>query len=97
MMVVAMGHGELSRFDTLQRVERGNLRVDDAAAVLSLGRRQVFRLLDRMRADGAEGLDRGDGALVGFEGANQQQPSWRGCCQPAGGSAGAAMLGRHAA
>jgi transposase len=56
MTVVVMSHGELSRYDTLQRVERGNLRIDDAAAVLGLGRRQVFRLLDRMRADGAEGL-----------------------------------------
>ena len=44
MTVLAMSHGELSRFDTLMRVERGELRVDDAAALLGLKRRQVFRL-----------------------------------------------------
>jgi transposase len=56
MTVLAMSHGELSRFDTLMRVERGELRVDDAATVLGLKRRQVFRLLDRLRSDGAAGL-----------------------------------------
>lgn len=56
MTVLAMSHGELSQFDTLMRVERGELRVDDAAAVLGLRRRQVFRLLDRMRTEGAAGL-----------------------------------------
>jgi transposase len=56
MAVVAMSQGELSRYDTLQRVERGELRVEDAAAILGLGRRQVFRLLGRMRVAGAQGL-----------------------------------------
>jgi transposase InsO family protein len=56
MAVLAMSHGELSRFDTLMRVERGELRVADAAVLLGLKRRQVFRLLDRLRADGAGGL-----------------------------------------
>ena len=56
MTVVAMSHGELSRYDTLQRVERRELRIEDAAAMLDLGRRQVFRLLGRMRADGPEAL-----------------------------------------
>jgi hypothetical protein len=56
MTVLAMSHGELSRFDTLMRVERGELRVEDAAAVLGLKRRQIFRLLERLRSDGAAGL-----------------------------------------
>ena len=56
MMVVAMSHGELSRFDTLKRVQRGELRVEDAGILLGLKRRQVFRLLKRMRSDGASGL-----------------------------------------
>lgn len=56
MTVLAMSHGELSRFDTLMRVERGEFRVEDAAAVLGLKRRQVFRLLERLRAEGASGL-----------------------------------------
>ena len=56
MTVLAMSHGELSRFDTLNRVRRGELRVEDAAAVLGLKRRQIFRLLDRLRSEGASGL-----------------------------------------
>jgi transposase InsO family protein len=56
MTVLAMSHGELSRFDTLMRVERGELRVEDAAALVGLKRRQVFRLLERLRSGGAAGL-----------------------------------------
>lgn len=56
MIVLATSHGALSRYDTLMRVDRGELRVDDAAALLGLKRRQIFRLLDRMRREGAEGL-----------------------------------------
>lgn len=56
MTVLAMSHGELSRFDTLMRVERGELRVEVAAALLGVKRRQVFRLLERLRSDGASGL-----------------------------------------
>ncbi|WP_336951477.1 helix-turn-helix domain-containing protein [Sphingobium aromaticivastans] len=56
MTVVAMSHGELSRFDTLSRADRGELRVEDAAQLLGLKRRQIFRLLDRLRTEGASGL-----------------------------------------
>ncbi|MGE6696028.1 ISNCY family transposase [Sphingobium limneticum] len=56
MMVVAMSHSELSRYDTLLRVTRRELRVQDAAVLLGLTRRQVSRLLIRLRADGPEGL-----------------------------------------
>lgn len=56
MTVLAMSHGELSRFDTLMRVGRGDLRVEDAAALLGLKRRQVFRLLQRLRSEGASGV-----------------------------------------
>lgn len=56
MTVLAMSHGELSRFDTLMRVERGDLRVEDAAMLLGLKRRQVFRLLERLRSEGAAGV-----------------------------------------
>ena len=56
MTVLTMSHGELSRFDTLMRVERGELRVEDAAVLLGLKRRQVFRLLGRLRTDGAAGV-----------------------------------------
>lgn len=55
-MVIGMSHGELSRYDTLLRVERGELRVEDASALLGLCRRQIFRLLSRLHATGPEGL-----------------------------------------
>lgn len=56
MTVVAMSQSELTRFDVLQRVERGELRISDAAASLSLCPRQIYRLLGRLRTDGAAGL-----------------------------------------
>jgi hypothetical protein len=56
MTVVAMSHNELSRYDTLHRVMRRELRVADAATLLGLTRRQVGRLLIRVRADGVEGI-----------------------------------------
>lgn len=56
MTVLAMSHGELSRYDTLLRVERRELRVADAAVLLGLTRRQISRLLIRLRANGADGL-----------------------------------------
>ena len=56
MAVVAMSHGELSRYDTLLRFERGELRVEDAAMLLGVCRRQVYRLYGRLREDGPETL-----------------------------------------
>jgi hypothetical protein len=56
MMVVSMSRGELSRYDTLLRVWRRELRVEDAATLLGLTRRQVGRLMIRLRTDGPEGL-----------------------------------------
>jgi transposase len=56
MTVLSMSHKELSRFDTLQRVERRELGADDAAVLLGVSRRQVFRMLAAIRERGAEGL-----------------------------------------
>jgi transposase len=56
MAVVLMSKAELSRVDTLARVERGELPVAAAAALLGLSPRQIFRLLARFRAEGAAGL-----------------------------------------
>src|SRR5690242_13494972 len=56
MAVVLMSEAELSRVDTLARVERGELPVAGAASLLGLSPRQVFRLLARFRAEGAPGL-----------------------------------------
>ena len=56
MTVVAMSHGELSRYDTLLRVQRRELRVQDAATLLGMSRRQISRLLARLDEQGPEGL-----------------------------------------
>ena len=56
MTVVAMTHGELSRYDTVLRFQRGELRAEDAATLLGIGCRQVYRLLDKLIAGGPEAL-----------------------------------------
>src|SRR3954462_15791133 len=56
MAVVLMSKAELSRVDTLARVDRGELPAAEAASLLGLSGRQVFRLLRRLRAAGAAGL-----------------------------------------
>ena len=48
MTVIGMSRGELSRFDTVRRIERGDLPVEEAAALLGLSRRQIFRLRGRL-------------------------------------------------
>src|SRR5215207_4309180 len=56
MAVVLMSRAELSRVDTLARVDRGAVPVAEAASLLGLSGRQVFRLLARFRSEGAAGL-----------------------------------------
>ena len=56
MTVVAISHNELSRYDTLLRVSRRELRVEDGASLLGLSRRQVGRLLVRLRTAGPAGI-----------------------------------------
>src|SRR3954454_1121081 len=56
MAVVLMSKAELSPVDTLARVDRGELPAAEAASLLGLSGRQVFRLLARFRAEGAPGL-----------------------------------------
>ena len=51
-----MSERELNRIEVLSEVETGRLRAEDAAGLLGLSRRQVFRLLARFRADGPSGL-----------------------------------------
>jgi hypothetical protein len=53
--VVSMSKQEFSRLDVLLRVQSGRLRVTDAC-VISLQRRQVFRLLRGLKQDGATSL-----------------------------------------
>jgi len=56
MAVVSMSDREGERLSVLSDVRSGRLRISDACALLSLQRRQVFRLLARLRQDGATGL-----------------------------------------
>ena len=55
-MVVSMSEREFSRLNVLMDVEARRLRVDDAAQLLQLRRRQVFRLLKGLRTEGAASL-----------------------------------------
>ena len=50
---VIMSERELNRVEVLAQVDDGRLTVDNAANMLELTRRQVFRLLKRYRHDGA--------------------------------------------
>ena len=53
---LVMSERELNRIEVLSEVETGRLRAEDAAGLLGLTRRQVFRLLARFRTDGPAGL-----------------------------------------
>jgi hypothetical protein len=55
-MVVSMSDKEFSRLNVLLDVRARRLRVDDAAQLLRLKRRQIFRLLRSLRTDGAASL-----------------------------------------
>jgi hypothetical protein len=56
MAVITMSHKELARLQTLIDVADGRIGVDDGAAVMGLGRRQVYRLLTSFRANGPDAL-----------------------------------------
>jgi transposase len=51
-----MSERELNRVEVLAQVDDGRLSVDNAANLLELTRRQVFRLLKRYRQDGAAAI-----------------------------------------
>ena len=53
---VLMSERELNRVEVLAQVDDGRLSVDNAANMLDLTRRQIFRLLKRYRQDGASAL-----------------------------------------
>ena len=55
MTVVSMSNQEFSRLQVLLDVEAGRLRIEDAARLIGLKRRQVFRLLKGIRKDGPAG------------------------------------------
>lgn len=53
---VMMSERELNRVEVLAQVDDGRLSVDNAANMLSVTRRQIFRLLKRYRQDGASAI-----------------------------------------
>ena len=53
---VMMSERELNRVEVLAQVDDGRLSVDNAANMLDLTRRQIFRLLKRYRQDGASAI-----------------------------------------
>jgi hypothetical protein len=56
MTVITMSRTELSRLRVMIDLADGRTRVDDAAALMGLQRRQVYRLLDAFRAHGPDAL-----------------------------------------
>ncbi len=53
---VMMSEREFNRVEVLAQVDDGRLSVDNAANMLDLTRRQIFRLLKRYRQDGASAI-----------------------------------------
>src|SRR5947208_26693 len=56
MTVITMSRNELTRLRVLIDVADGRLSVADATGLIGVGRRQIYRLLQAFRADGADGL-----------------------------------------
>ncbi len=56
MTVITMSRKELTRLRVLIDVADRGLSVADAAGLIGVGRRQIYRLLDAFRARGADGL-----------------------------------------
>ncbi len=52
MAVVSMSAQEFSPLQVLHDVQSGRLRIEDAAQLIGLGRRQIFRLLKGVREVG---------------------------------------------
>ena len=53
---VMMSERDLNRIEVLSQVDDGHLSVENAANLLDMTRRQVFRLLKRYRLDGASAI-----------------------------------------
>lgn len=56
MSAVSMSDREFDRLSVLSEVRSGRLRISDACPLLGVQRRQAFRLLARLKRDGAAGL-----------------------------------------
>jgi transposase len=55
MTVVRMSRKELARLQTLVDLADGRMSIEDAAALMGVGRRQAYRLLGAFRTHGANG------------------------------------------
>src|SRR6201987_1863619 len=56
MTVITMSRNELTRLRVLIDIADGRLAIADATGLIGVGRRQIYRLLQAFRADGADGL-----------------------------------------
>jgi hypothetical protein len=56
MAMVSMSSREFSRLEAMMQIEAGRMSVDEACSLVSLKRRQMFRLLSGFRKDGAASL-----------------------------------------
>ncbi len=56
MTVITMSRNELTRLRVLIDVDDSRLSVSDATGLIGVGRRQIYRLLDAFRIQGADGL-----------------------------------------
>jgi len=56
MTVITMSRNELTRLRVLIDIADGGLSIADATGLIGVGRRQIYRLLQAFRADGADGL-----------------------------------------
>jgi hypothetical protein len=56
MTVITISRQELTRLRVLIDVADGRLSVADATGLIGVGQRQIYRLLQAFRADGADGL-----------------------------------------
>ncbi|MGP0104601.1 ISNCY family transposase [Rhodoblastus sp.] len=56
MTVLEMTRKEFSRLEIIVAVEEGKMSVSDAASLMRLSRRQIFRLLNRFRSIGPHGV-----------------------------------------
>ncbi len=61
---VMMSERELNRIEVLAQINDGRLNVNDGALLLDLSKRQIYRLLERFREDGASGLQHTHAAIV---------------------------------
>ncbi len=56
MTLRIMSDGELTRLEVLRDLDEGRLTTEAARQLLALSRRQLFRVLQAYRANGAAGL-----------------------------------------